>query len=457
MDTETLLAIVETLLDVTQSKEAIMEALIEHDGDPEAAARYLTRKSRPTEKKRPRADLTGWLKPSSAKKLKPSISDPQLETTPVASTSRARLPEGETKPVVDLMTILKQPPKPEKTAPKLPPLMLSTPEHVAEHTPCTLHPSILPPELACRLFYAMVDLSRRWNRNKWWLFDRIVESPHRTSFFARAVAAVDGSAADQADNAQWQESARAWYNGRIAETPALFPPEMEEACTIIERVVNEEIKKRIRFPLEWDGGSGDDPAWRANVAASNCYEGGKESVGFHSDQLTCLGPYPTIASLSLGTRRVFSLREVIPSDEAKSRRARTFNVPLPHNSLTIMHASCQERFKHSIPPQPALDMYRPAFPRMPGGDIESSNCRINITFRFYRPDFLPASVPRCKCNVPTILRPDMKNRVDGKTDRYWWTCYAGAQNEGKGCNLWQTMDMKKEGRGPVVADRLSAL
>lgn len=116
--------------------------------------------------------------------------------------------------------------------------------------------------------------------------------------------------------------------------------------------------------------------------------------------------------------------------------------------LTIMHASTQERFKHSIPPQPTIDLYRPAYPPNPGEPIEPSNCRINITFRFYRPDFKPESVPKCKCGVPTILRPDMKH--NGKTDKYWWTCYAGAQNDGKGCDFWTVMDMKAEGRGPCV-------
>lgn len=94
------------------------------------------------------------------------------------------------------------------------------------------------------------------------------------------------------------------YNGRPTDPPAQFPEPMEEACRIIERVVNEEMRKRERFPLEWGGyhvEGGEEPVlWRANVAASNCYEGAKESVGFHSDQLTYLGPYPTIASLSLG-------------------------------------------------------------------------------------------------------------------------------------------------------------
>ena len=89
---------------------------------------------------------------------------------------------------------------------------------------------------------------------------------------------------------------------------------MEEACQYIERVVNAELHKRQRYPLEYGGeppdhldGTTNDIAdgrkiiWRANVAASNCYEGTKEGVGFHSDALTYLGPYPTIASLSLGT------------------------------------------------------------------------------------------------------------------------------------------------------------
>ncbi len=87
---------------------------------------------------------------------------------------------------------------------------------------------------------------------------------------------------------------------------------VEEACQIIERVVNAEMRKRPRFPLEWGGCTaeeGEEPLlWRANVAASNCYAGAKENICFHSDQLTHLGPYPTIASLSLGTHFDGTLR-----------------------------------------------------------------------------------------------------------------------------------------------------
>ncbi|KAH6918727.1 hypothetical protein BKA70DRAFT_1089537 [Coprinopsis sp. MPI-PUGE-AT-0042] len=345
------------------------------------------------------------------------------------------------------MRVLQPPPSsPKKSiAAKLPPLTLATPALVAQHTPCTLHHSVLPPELACELFYAMVDLAKDWKPNKWWLFDRLVESPHRTSFFARRTNGLD-------DNESWQETAQFWYNGRKTEVPPIFPEPMERACRIVEDLVNEQLSKRERHALEYGGSEEKTAVWRANVAASNIYEGSKENVGWHSDGLTYLGPYPTIASLSLGTSRLFSLREVIPIPEQDTRSPRTLNIPVTHNSLTIMHASCQERFKHCVPPQRSIDVYRPAYPKSPGEEIDTYNCRINITFRFYRPDFQPQTIPKCHCGVPTILRADMKRRIDGKKDKYWWTCFAGLQNEGKGCNLWKVMDMEAEGRGPCIGD-----
>ena len=88
------------------------------------------------------------------------------------------------------------------------------------------------------------------------------------------------------------------YNGKPTTPPKTFLPEMEDACRIVEKIVNGEISKRTRFSLEWP--ADEMNPWQANVAASNCYTGSKEGVGFHSDQLTYLGPYPTIASLSLG-------------------------------------------------------------------------------------------------------------------------------------------------------------
>ncbi|KAG8821866.1 hypothetical protein FRC17_009713 [Serendipita sp. 399] len=379
------------------------------------------------------------------------------------------------KNIPSLMMVLKPPPSSPKRPPKLLPRTLATPTLVAQHTPCTMHPSILPPELACELFYAMLGEATNWSRNKWWLFDRVVESPHRTSFYARN---LEGDL-DKEDD--MQEAAKYWYNGRPTAPPRSFLPQMEAACEIIERVVNDEIRKRgTLYPLEWP--STEEHPWRANVAAANCYTGSKETVGFHSDQLGVPG-----------TSRTFRLREVVPQSERDERNAQTFNIPVTHNSLLIMHASCQERFKHCVPPQQTIDAFKPPFPPPPplakqGGKdnqiemMPPDTSRINITFRFYRPDFAPKSIPRCHCGVPTILRPDMKGlrrkeedfagiqdeipKMDSKFTRetaayavgssswnevaamrYFWMCYAGAQNDGKGCNFFQLLDYMTEGRG----------
>lgn len=166
-----------------------------------------------------------------------------------------------------------------------------------------------------------------------------------------------------------------------------------------------------------------------------------------------------------------------------------------------MHASTQEMFKHAVPPQSSIDMFHPPFPppsslsddqarlsRLQG----ASNVRINVTFRFFRPDFLSRTIPRCECGIPCILRPDMKNRYEepsallpvsetrilteaGSSNasnkvslpsssakaayttkklvaRYWWACAVGGKNDGKGCRYWKVMDAKAEGRGPCVGD-----
>ncbi|KZT02163.1 uncharacterized protein LAESUDRAFT_730502 [Laetiporus sulphureus 93-53] len=496
MGTDLLLAMLASLVDQSKlyEQEALLEALLACDGNvEEAAALIARRKGKNSEntngKRKRRAVLDEWLgtsraetdtsnamrstfkSRSSAPRASPTMDETNFSSSsrksslsarayreassPNASTSEST---GSSAAVRKLDRSPESPSKARAPTTRLPPLILGTPALVAQHTPCTLHLSILPPELACRLFHTM------------WLFDRVVESPHRTSFSTRR------SSNQAEDDENMQQAAQYWYNGRRTEPPATFLPAREEACVHIERVVNREMRKRKRFPLEWGGepgtqketGSGEKILWRANVAAANCYEGAKESVGFHSNQLTYLGPYATIASLSL---------EVVPTDERETRSARTYDIPLSHNSLIIMHASTQETFKHSVPPQSVIDLFHPPFPPPPDfsapderkqrSTASPSNCRINMTSRFYPPDFRAQATLRCNCGVPCILRPDMKNRyrkpsetsghgeglnhvtVDEGTghplrknmvDKYWWTCYAGAQNDGKGCGFWKVMD-----------------
>jgi len=220
-DTETLIALVASLLPShhnANNSDSILSALIDANGDANAAAQILLRPTTSTKsgKKRGRpVDLQTWLNPLKSKQkinnVKATSGVSSINATEPSSKSiesRESLPlsSSTVKPPVDLMSVLRQPaPSSSKAGPlRLPPMILTTPEMVAEHTPCTLHLSVLPPELACRLFYTMIDASKAWKRNKWWLFDRVVESPHLTSFFARRTNGLDG-------NETWQEAAQYWY------------------------------------------------------------------------------------------------------------------------------------------------------------------------------------------------------------------------------------------------------
>ena len=95
-----------------------------------------------------------------------------------------------------------------------------------------------------------------------------------------------------------------------------------------------------------------------NGVLLNLYRSGQDSMGWHSDNEFELGNLPTIASLSLGAERRFLLR-------SKKGLARSYAIPLPHNSLLIMAGKTQENWQHSIPKT-----------------TKSVGVRINLTFRW---------------------------------------------------------------------------
>ena len=241
-DTEVLLASLASLLEPNVPKQSdLLNALVDCNGDVESAAQLLrgsrqARQDRANPKKRKRVDssnLEGWLRTSAnstdAKRVNdvphPEDAAGRLESAKMKSPSKpTRSPkDGETRDEqvflkprssdsskggrpVNLMSVLRPPPTEKANANRNPPLTLSNPSMVAEHTPCTLHCSVLPPELACQLFYTMLDAAQGWSRNKWWLFDRLVESPHRTSFFTR----IEGFNGEGDPGEKWREAAQYW-------------------------------------------------------------------------------------------------------------------------------------------------------------------------------------------------------------------------------------------------------
>ena len=202
---------------------------------------------------------------------------------------------------------------------------------------------------------------------------------------------------------------------------------MRKVSLKVQDAVNSEITKRIKqtYPdgkkLKYQ--SPDD--WIPNAAFVNCYKGGDESVGYHSDQLTYLGPRAVIGSLSLGVAREFRVRKIVARDEdgdegEKAKRQDNIRadaegqiaIHLPHNSLLVMHAEMQEEWKHTIPRALAIDPHPIA-----------GNKRINVTYRYYRESFHPRYTPRCRCNVAAVLRCVQRKKEN--RGRYMWMCHAG--------------------------------
>lgn len=202
---------------------------------------------------------------------------------------------------------------------------------------------------------------------------------------------------------------------------------MRKVSFKVQNAVNAEVAKRIKH--HYPGGKKlryqSPDQWRPNAAFVNCYKGGGESVGYHSDQLTYLGPRAIIGSLSLGVAREFRVRKVVSRDELEDEEDKVkrqdslradaegqIAIHLPHNSLLVMHAEMQEEFKHSIQPALAIDPHPIA-----------GNKRINITYRYYRESFHPRYTPRCRCNVATVLRCVQRKKEN--RGRYMWMCHVG--------------------------------
>ncbi|KAF9321830.1 hypothetical protein BG003_010854 [Podila horticola] len=299
------------------------------------------------------------------------------------------------------------------------PLVLYNPEDVTKHSPCTLIHNVLDKDLASRLLQVMMVESETWNRNRWWLFERMVESPHKTSYYAE-------DSNDLAEVSGWT------YNGKKQDPPRKFLKEMDEAKLVIRKIVNELRATRDLHPYEEQG------EWNCNVAAVNHYAHSKESVGWHADKLTYLGPRPTIGSLTLGATRFFRIRKVVPDVKNADTAGQMISIALPHNSLCIMWPPMQEEWKHEIPAQATVTPH--PIRQVIHQQNKHGTARINITYRLRRPGFAPEDTPVCKCGVAMVLRCVFKNKAN--YGKYFYMCYAAGSQEGKTCGEFHWVDME---------------
>lgn len=79
-----------------------------------------------------------------------------------------------------------------------------------------------------------------------------------------------------------------------------------------------------------------------NSVLCNLYRHGRDSVAWHSDDESELGPRPVIASVSLGASRLFQLRH-------KERPDQRRQIELPGGSLLLMRGPTQRHWRHQVP------------------------------------------------------------------------------------------------------------
>ena len=111
------------------------------------------------------------------------------------------------------------------------------------------------------------------------------------------------------------------------------------------------------YLYEWMQKIGNQCGETFNSVLLNYYRDGNDSMGWHRDNEPELGNHPTIASLSLGEARQFSIRKY-KQHEVKAQ------LMLQHGSLLVMRNQSQQLFEHALPKSK----------RMNGP-------RINLTFR----------------------------------------------------------------------------
>jgi alkylated DNA repair dioxygenase AlkB len=311
-------------------------------------------------------------------------------------------------------------------------LFLYSPQDIETHTPCSIIHNFLPAEEANALLTELLDESKTFEKEVFQLFDRTVESPHTMSFYVDSFKEVE------------EQKTTYVYNGSTIKDIRQTPPKMLSASTKVRQAVNNEIQRRIaQFYPNGEKLKYQDPSeWKPNTAFVNCYDGPQQSVGYHSDQLTYLGPRAVIGSLSLGVAREFRVRKIVPKDTNNdSENANPadsqgqISIHLPHNSLLVMHAEMQENWKHSIVPTNAIDPHPIA-----------GNKRINITYRYYKPSFHPKFTPRCHCNVASVLR--CVQRKSENLGRYMWMCHAGYTPGQKGCTFFKWAEFDDNGEPP---------
>ncbi|OAL45063.1 hypothetical protein IQ07DRAFT_615361 [Pyrenochaeta sp. DS3sAY3a] len=383
----------------------LLEALLASDGSVDQASEWLANSTSLSPRKRVAPTTVGYQSSLSSFRITPAGTGPA---------KKALVKKGQT-------------------------LYLYTPEDIEAHTPCSIIHNFLPTKQADDLLLQLVEESPSYQCLEFKLFEKVVLSPHTFCFYVNSLEEAE------------EQRAAYYYDGRKDNDVRQSTSEMLKACPLVEEAVNLEINRRIRdfYPNGKKLKYQSPEPWTANTAFVNCYDGPKQNVGYHTDQLTYLGPRAVIGSLSLGVAREFRVRKILAEDDEHRKADGTLadaqgqiSIHLPHNSLLIMHAEMQEEWKHSIAPAQAIDPHPLA-----------KNKRLNITYRCYKDSLHPKYTPKCKCGVPTVLR--CATRKKESRGRYMWMCHTNYVPGQDGCGFFQWAEFDDDGE-PPWAEKIKA-
>ena len=99
-----------------------------------------------------------------------------------------------------------------------------------------------------------------------------------------------------------------------------------------------------------------------NHVVLNRYASGRDKLGMHADDEWQLGRNPTIAALSVGADRWFT---IAPKDKRTRKKKKRF--VLHHGSLLVMGGAMQHTWRHGLP-----------------GTSDPVGERVNLTFRWLK-------------------------------------------------------------------------
>ncbi|CAH6721405.1 hypothetical protein CLIB1444_06S01420 [[Candida] jaroonii] len=266
------------------------------------------------------------------------------------------------------------------------------------HPYVSLHKNFTPHKLSNVMLQYLMENKHKFSPTEFYMFEKKCKSDHSSGmlYLPGAVNTDD-----------------MYYNGVRHNTYEL-DNELLEVTDLVNSYLNDEIiPKYPKLPFQ-------QPDFKCSGCVVNYYENLSNKLDWHSDRLQSIGPHCYIASLSLGSTREFRLRR-------HSQPKIIYSIHLPHNSLLLMHPGCQELFKHCVNPlKKTLQM-----------NSLSQSSRFNLTFRYFPPNFT-AHRPKCKCDLPMVLRRSYKSPNDENFGKYHWTCENVYMN--KDCHTFHWAD-----------------